>query len=129
MSGEKESGNMAEEEQDVRGKKDKEELPQPWKEIQGAVWMIGIAILFWQGWWWPGILVLAAISGLVEAGLRVYVKRQQEQVAIDTLRRTALPDVCPKCGSPLAADTVKWTNAVDATCPYCGSRVTATNHK
>ena len=34
------------------------ELPQPWKRIQGAVWLIGLAILAWQGWWWPRILVV-----------------------------------------------------------------------
>lgn len=33
------------------------ELPLPWKQIQSAIWLIGLAILFWQGWFWPGILV------------------------------------------------------------------------
>ncbi len=46
-------------------KQDEEpELPLPWKQIQSAIWLIGLAILFWKGWFWPGILVLTAISGV-----------------------------------------------------------------
>ncbi len=29
------------------------ELPLPWKQVQSAIWLIGLAILFWQGWIWP----------------------------------------------------------------------------
>ena len=38
-------------------------LPMPWRKVQGAIWLIGLAILAWQDWWWPGILILVAISG------------------------------------------------------------------
>jgi len=47
--------------------KEEKELPGPWRQIQSAIWLIGLAILAWQGWWWPGILVLVAISGLTQA--------------------------------------------------------------
>lgn len=40
-----------------------------WRSVHTAVWLIGLAILAIKGWWWPGILVLAAISALVEAVL------------------------------------------------------------
>ena len=62
----------------------KEKLSGPWKQIQGAIWLIGLAILFWKGWWWPGILVLVAISGLFEAFVRLVIKPQSQ---------TALPEV------------------------------------
>ncbi len=40
----------------------KQKLVGPWRSIHAAVWLIGLAILFWTGNWWPGILVLIAIS-------------------------------------------------------------------
>jgi hypothetical protein len=36
----------------------KTRLVGPWRNIHGAIWLIGLAILFWKGWWWPGILIL-----------------------------------------------------------------------
>ena len=48
-------------------------LVGPWRNIHGAVWLIGLAILFWKGWWWPGILILVGISTLVEAVIQVAV--------------------------------------------------------
>jgi hypothetical protein len=103
-----------------------EELPVPWKQVQSAVWLIGLAILFWQGWLWPGILVLVAISGLVQAGLQLYVSRRQEQAVIETQRAAHLPQTCPNCGGPLDASTVRWTSANAAVCPYCNASVKAT---
>jgi hypothetical protein len=54
-------------------KRAKTKLVEPWRSINGAVWLIGLAILFWKGWWWPGILILVAISVILEAVLRVAV--------------------------------------------------------
>jgi hypothetical protein len=48
-------------------------LVGPWSSIHTAVWLIGIAILFWKGWWWPGILILVGISALVEAVISIAV--------------------------------------------------------
>ena len=42
-------------------------LKGPWKSVQTAIWLFGLAILAWQDWWWPGILVLLAISMLTQA--------------------------------------------------------------
>src|SRR5438067_9139090 len=47
----------------------KRKLVGPWRNLHGAVWLIGLAILAWTGWWWPGILVLLAISTLLEGAL------------------------------------------------------------
>lgn len=102
------------------------ELPTPWKQIQAAIWLIGLAILFWQGWWWPGILVLVAISGVTQAVLQTYVKRQQEQQQAELERQQReqrrsdwLPAKCPQCGGPLSVETVRWTGPDTADCPYC----------
>ena len=49
-------------------KEDEEpELPFTWKQIQSAIWLIGLAVLFYTDKFWPGILVLVAISGLFQA--------------------------------------------------------------
>ena len=39
--------------------------PAAWGGITGGVWLIGLAVLFMTGWWWPGILVLVGISSLL----------------------------------------------------------------
>ncbi len=40
----------------------------PWGNIQTVVWLVGLAILAWHGWWWPGILVLVAVSMVTARG-------------------------------------------------------------
>jgi hypothetical protein len=109
------------------------ELPPSWKQIQTAVWLIGLAILAWQDWWWPGILVLLAISGLVQAGIQMYIsnrgKTQQEVSEVKNLakeRAEWLPSICPNCGAPLSVSTVHWTGAATADCPYCKANLKKT---
>ncbi len=46
--------------------KEKQKITGPWHNVQGAIWLIGLAIIAWQGWWWPGILVLVALSMILE---------------------------------------------------------------
>jgi hypothetical protein len=99
--------------------------------LQTAIWLIGLAILAWQGWWWPGILVLVAISGVTEAVLRQYGSRreqavdaQQQEADAAAMRAALVPDVCPNCGSPVTPDAVEWNGPVTATCPYCAGVVT-----
>jgi membrane protein implicated in regulation of membrane protease activity len=105
---------------------EKEKLPLPWQRIQGAVWLIGLAIIAWKDWWWPGILVLVAISGLTQAAIQFYLSRQektQQQSAqekqLEKERAEWLPDVCPNCGGPLSVSTVHWSSSSTADCPYC----------
>lgn len=115
---------------DQKRQKTEPELPLPWLRIHGAIWLIGIAILAWQDWWWPGILVLIAISGLVQAGLQLYFSRkveikqaQVEAQQLDKERATWLPAVCPTCGGPLSMTTVRWTGPATADCPYCSAHL------
>ena len=111
--------------------KNETELDHPWKQVQTAVWLIGLAILAWQGWWWPGILILVAISGLTEAAMRQLVRNQRRAADAElkeadaaAMRAALVPDACPNCGSPVTSESVQWTGAVTAACPYCGSVVT-----
>jgi hypothetical protein len=104
---------------------DEEKLPPHWEKVQSAIWLIGLAILFWQDWIFPGILVLVAISGITQAILAAYVKRQQETELLKTTREAHLPESCPNCGGPLNASTVHWKSKQSAVCPFCGSTVKA----
>ncbi len=117
----------------------KRKLVGPWRNLHGAVWLIGLAILAWQGWWWPGILVLVAISMLLEGALMAMAPRAfvDETAAPQPLAPVAaaapaaplehrlelLPANCPNCGGPLHGKDVKWTGPQSADCPYCGANL------
>jgi hypothetical protein len=115
------------------------ELVGPWRKLHGAVWLIGLVILIWQGWMWPGILVLIAISTLIEALLMQFVPQASEQTDLITSpssvlpssmaaavlehRPEFLPSSCPKCGAPVRRDEVKWMGPQSADCSYCGANL------
>lgn len=103
--------------------KEKESLPPHWEKVHGAIWLIGLAILFASGNFWPGILILVAVSGLAQAGIMAYVKRNQETASLESEREQHLPNICPNCGSPLNPSTVQWKGKQTAVCSYCGSSV------
>jgi hypothetical protein len=100
-------------------------LPPHWEKIHGAIWLVGLAYLFWSGNIFPGILVLIAISGLVQAGIMAYVKRNQETETLATERELHLPETCPSCGGPLNTSNVRWQGKQTAICPYCGTPIKA----
>ncbi len=107
-----------------------DDLPRPWRRVHSAVWLIGLAILAWKGWWWPGILVLVAISGLVEAGISLALGRsadndEQAQALTPPADASWLPSTCPHCGAPLSVQAVRWTGPRSADCPYCNSHLKA----
>ncbi|MCS6908207.1 MAG: hypothetical protein RML93_10040 [Anaerolineales bacterium] len=121
-------------------KRVKQSLKDPWRRIHGGIWLIGIAVLAWQGWWWPGILVLVALSSILEAVLMLAVPdafevleekaksaEEQNEVASAELSSAAaayplhlLPSECRQCGAPLRPHTVQWDHPKAAHCPYCG---------
>ena len=107
----------------TKKKDDEVELPMPWKQVQGAIWLIGLAYLFWQGPFFPGILVLVAISGVTQALIQVYVKQQEEKRQQTERRTDWLPAKCPNCGAPLSVETVRWTGPETADCPYCSAHL------
>jgi predicted Zn-ribbon and HTH transcriptional regulator len=117
---------------------DKPKLRDPWHSIQGAIWLIGLAILFWKGWWWPGILILVAVSSIAEALIREYAPgavEKTEQPAPATPasstpghRLELLPATCPNCGGPIRGHEVKWTGVQSADCPYCSANLPMTKN-
>ena len=114
-------------------KTDKQELPLPWKQIQAAIWLIGLAIIAWLDWWWPGILVLVAISGLTQAGIQMYLSNKEKtQLDVSEAKELAkeqaewLPSICPNCGAPLSVSNVHWSSPTTADCPYCKANLKKT---
>lgn len=41
-----------------------------WAGWQGFVWLVGLALLFWSGHFFPGILILMGVSALIGAVTR-----------------------------------------------------------
>jgi hypothetical protein len=121
--------------------KEKQELVGPWRNLHGAIWLLGLAILAWQNWWWPGILVLAGLSLALEGVLKQYAPQAFETIeppsspspadksplpsspapSASQHRLDLLPSVCPKCGGPIRGHEVQWTGPQSADCPYCGA--------
>lgn len=111
-------------------KTQEKELPGPWKKLHAAIWLFGLAIIALRDWWWPGILFLVAISGLVEYFIRSKISREQqkqklieEQADVYRMQSQWLPGLCPNCGGPLSVSTVNWTGSDSADCPYCSARI------
>jgi hypothetical protein len=126
----------------------KQKLAEPWRAIHAAIWLVGLYILFSQGSFWPGILVLLALSGIVEALIKKYVPGSSEDedeaespaktpppvtqvpqaapeppaTALEH-RLELLPSICPKCGGPIRGHDVKWTGPQSADCPFCGANL------
>jgi hypothetical protein len=97
------------------------------------VWLVGLAILFLVHWIWPGILILLAISLVIEAVLMQVAPHAfqdpNQASAVPAApapppapehRAELLPSSCPKCGGPIDASNAKWTGPQTANCPYCG---------
>ena len=103
-------------------------FPVPWEQVQGAVWMLGIAVLAWQGWWWPGILVLVALSTLVEGFANVYERQEKERVIEETTiadKSAALPAECPNCGSPVDQSKLERDDDGSVRCRFCHTALAA----
>ncbi len=116
----------------------KKELVGPWRNIHAAIWLIGLAILFMKGWIWPGILVLIALSTVLEGILMQFAPHAfategqpdtpqpapaapaAQPAPAAEHRFDLLPSICPRCGAPIRGEQVKWTGPQSADCPYCG---------
>jgi hypothetical protein len=108
-------------------------LASPWRRIHGAIWLLGIAVLAVTHWWWPGILVLVALSMVVEAGLStipgatVAAEPDPLGMASSAAPRehnpARLPERCQACGAPVEPAQTQWTSAVTARCSYCGANL------
>ena len=123
----------------------KGKLVGPWRNLHGAVWLIGLAILALNNWWWPGILVLIAVSMLLEGAIMQFAPHAVEPQEMPPApenpedappppapvpasptkehRLELLPATCPGCGAPVRGQDVVWTGAQSADCPYCGANL------
>lgn len=111
-----------------RNGRKEDSLPGAWKQVQGAIWLIGLAVIAWKGWWWPGMLVLIAISGLFQAGVQAYLARMEQEkevvvqaAELEGARAAWLPSTCPSCGGPINLQSVVWSGPQSAACPYCSA--------
>lgn len=105
--------------------------------VQSAIWLIGLAILFYTGNWFPGILILAAISGVTQWVLASMAARAEQKAAdqaaaaastaaaAEAARKAvlALPAHCPTCGAAISAAAVTWISPTTAQCPYCKAAI------
>lgn len=74
------------------------------KNVQAAIWLIGLGILFWVGYIWPGILILIGLSMIVS----VYMK--EETPPVQPPAAAAPPESSPKPAeqpeAPAAGETL-----------------------
>lgn len=128
--------------------KDEKKLKQPWRNLHGAVWLLGLGYLFISGDWFPGILWLIGVSMILEAVLMMAVPDAYEEAApektatepsptpavvenevdipapapkVDSRPYAALPTTCPRCGAPARGHEVIWHNDHAADCAFCGA--------
>jgi len=127
-------------------REDKEKLTGGWGSMQAVIWLLGLAVIAWQDWWWPGILILVALSVVYEAIIKqvapdAFVKDTRpddfsspiQQPAGRVVTRTEpdatyhrvdlLPTNCPRCGAPTRGHDTHWTGSQSANCSYCGSNL------
>ena len=103
----------------------------PRQGLTGAVFMIGLAILFATDWIWPGILVLVGVTSLVGA----YIERSQPDED-DTPLKVDRPiedapsqavryaPQCASCGAATPQELQDGTMSQQAeACNFCGSQL------
>jgi hypothetical protein len=115
-------------------------LTGPWRKVHGAIWLIGLAILAWKGWWWPGILVLVAFSMVAEAVILQYapqtrfnekdnipaaIKDHGSAESHPPHQKGVLPAYCPKCGAPTLTSSIRWIGDGLAECLFCGVHISS----
>jgi len=128
----------------------KKKLVGQWRNLHGAIWLIGLAILIWKGWMWPGILFLLAFSAILEFVIVRFVPSsyiEEEELPTSsqkpappispppfmgtvgenaTYHPEQLPTNCPRCGAPSRGHEVKWTSPYSADCSFCGANLPLT---
>jgi hypothetical protein len=117
---------MAETQKVEKSEKEERELTGVYAAVHSAIWMIGLAVLFYTSNWFPGILILVAISGVAQALLQMLAKREEAKTeAAQQARQAALavPATCPTCGAAINASTVVWSGVSTAHCPYCKAAI------
>jgi hypothetical protein len=110
-------------------------MGHPGNDIHSAVWLIGLAVLFFTGFWWPGILVLAGISMILQWALSEANSQPMEPVRQPIASQPVQPPAAP---APIPAPVMQATPAafvqpasyhpaqlLPSACPHCGGPVRA----
>ncbi len=101
----------------------------PRQGVTGAVFMIGLAILFATDWIWPGILVLVGVTSLVGAYLG-HSEPEEDDIPLrvdDPTGEEELPAVryaaqCASCGAATPEEERDGAAGSPlAVCGFCGS--------
>ncbi len=101
----------------------------PRQGLTGAVFMIGLAILFATDWFWPGILVLLGVTSLMGAyvgrtepdpdDIPLRVERPMENEHPPTVRYSPQ---CASCGASIPQTLQEGTSSEpNAVCDFCGT--------
>jgi hypothetical protein len=125
---------------------------QTLKNVQSAVWLIGLGVLFLLDAFWPGILILIGLSMLVQSLMpdeeEALAPELHEEIKPDDtgeaeevspldegfpdpvpppmqVSASDLPKECPACGGPVAenAQAVKSVGEGIVLCPFCDARI------
>lgn len=108
----------------------------PRESLSGAIFLIGLAILFTFGWFWPGILVLLGITALTETLLRrwepdeddIPLKADHLAEPLTAKAPVYYPARCPSCGAA-APEIVSATDREERVrCAYCQSTLQPMAH-
>ena len=118
--------------------------------IQAAIWLIGLGILFLSHHWWPGILILVGISMVVGAMTRGAPRQSNWPVQPPTPQPFTppppppaqppsgvippgapapvydlawVPNHCSACGGPLNVKGIEVLNSHTVVCPFCGTKI------
>jgi cytoskeletal protein RodZ len=133
-----------------REERRKSKLIGPWGVAHTVIWLLGLAVMAYFNWWWPGILVMIAISLVFQTVLRKMIPdafgapdekdswQPQSAPPVEDSAKTEttaaqstqpqypvelLPTNCPKCGGPTRGHEVRWTGPRSADCPFCGANL------
>ncbi len=105
-------------------------IAAPRQGVTGAVFMIGLAILFATDWIWPGILVLVGITGLLGA----YIERSTpddddiplrvDNPGEETPQPVRYASQCASCGATTPPELQEGTITRQAAfCSFCGTQL------
>ncbi len=83
-----------------------------WGTFKGLIWPLGLLVLFFTGWWWPGILILVGLSMVLDALSRSAHDRAEWQPAPEPpTAPPPAPPPAPPTAPPPADDQAHWEPA------------------
>jgi len=103
--------------------------------LQAGIWIIGIGILGWLDFWWPGILFLIGIGTIAQA---ILPNRKQEtppdkldeawlEPSTNSQSSNEFPEKTPEANSPFSSSPPPPAAArswLPTRCPACGAPLT-----